>query len=89
MSHVDQNLSRVASEALPLAALCHRSTSGSLASCSSTSPIQPMVSVYYHAPNGYSSNGEFHPPKYEHNLFISWDVEMQSPGDIQMKTTRQ
>ena len=84
MSHSDQTLSRVASAALPPAALCHR-----YASVSPSSPIHPNVGVYIHAQNLYPSNEEYHPPKSNQYLYTSWDGELQPPGDLHMKITHQ
>ena len=89
ISQDGQTLSRLANAAMPPVALCHRYASASPTSWSPPSPIHPNVGISFHAQNWYSSNGEYHPPKLDFHLFISWDVEMQSLGDFQMKTPHQ
>ena len=89
MSHDGQTLSRVANAAMPPTSLCHRYAIGLPIPCSPSTPIHSNVGVSYHAPLWYSSNGEYHPPKSDFYFFISWDVEMQSLGDLQVNTTHQ
>ena len=66
----NHNHPREANTTMLLDALCHRSTSISPTTCSSSSPIHPTVGDdSYHAPTWYPPNGEYHPPQSDDNIF--------------------
>ena len=90
MSHDGQNILRVDNTTLHLVALCHRSTSGFPTSCLSTSPNQPMVSVYHHAQHWHPPNEEYHHSNGRQDvshqpfvyplLHVEWSLECPTNG---------